>query len=117
MCGGFGARGDALCTVQVDSPTSEPAGFFVCKLKKMSNSKKETAAEGAEGQAEPQDPADAPGVPNHDGTPSKLFPTAKGDKAAKRKGELQDGDCTMSLARVEGACAPWCAGPPEDSTF
>ena len=82
-----------LCTVQARGLTRVHAGFFVCKLKKMSNSKKETAAEGADGQAEPQDPAHAPGVPNHDGTPSKLFPTAKGDKAAKRKGELRDEEC------------------------
>ena len=65
------------------------AGFFVCKLKKMSNSKKETSTEGGgggEGQ-EAQEREEAVGVPDHDGTPSKLFPTAKGDKAGKRKGE------------------------------
>lgn len=64
------------------------AGFFVCKLKKMSNTKRDVAAEGGkDGEADPEDTEPA-GVPDHDGTPSKLFPGAKGGKgAAKRKGE------------------------------
>ena len=78
------------------------AGFFVCKLKKMSNTKRDVAAEGADGQAEPEDAADAPGVPDHDGTPSKLFPTAKGDKSAKRKGERRRKGCRIPQFGMRG---------------
>ena len=54
----------------------------------MSNTKRDVAAEGGkDGEADPEDTEPA-GVPDHDGTPSKLFPGAKGGKgAAKRKGE------------------------------
>lgn len=77
----------------------------MCKLKKMSNTKKEVAAEGGEGQADPEDAADAPGVPDHDGTPSKLFPGAKGDRSAKRKGERRHRRGISAQSRVVTACA------------
>ena len=54
----------------------------------MSNTKRDVGAEGGkDGEADPEE-AEPVGVPDHDGTPSKLFPGTKGGKgAAKRKGE------------------------------
>ena len=65
------------------------AGFFVCKLKKCSNMKKEPADKDEDGQADPEDAANGiNGVPDEDGAAVQTrSPAASGKKhPTKRKG-------------------------------
>jgi hypothetical protein len=68
------------------------AGFFVCKLKKLSNTKKEAASKDEYGQADPEDAAHGiHGVPDADGAAVEArSPAFSGKKRPdKRKGLLK----------------------------